>query len=466
MATDSRKRAKVSENPMSQKNESENVQIWVTLEYHGTNYGGWQRQGSNNSILYPSVQGTLEEAATKACQSFAIEYGKHQSGSVNEVATCSATKTAASTNNIWIPTTEKGDCDVVMSVTSGRTDRAVHALDHHCLLRLPFSTALLQSQASHGLTNFLTGLSTTVSSSIDDDPGDDPARVPAATTSPFLKILNDKCLPPDVHVLTCRILTKPQRKNLKFQRKRYHYILQQCPAGLNRPWPGWNDYTYFAKESLDVEKMEQGLQLMVGTHDFLPLSCQKEKGTTIRTLYGAKLTVMEAPFDNLPWFSQANQPNKSIKKKERKKQIAESDLVRDNKQQAKESNEKSFRPLGSIFSPPHFGVDATTFIADSSKHFPRPADCKLICLEFEGSGFLRHQVRRMVSVLLKIGEGVWEPDYVRQLLDGAKPLKQGLALAPGRGLWKAGIDIGEIDKDESVDQSYSDNNEKRGNGER
>jgi len=46
----------------------------------------------------------------------------------------------------------------------------------------------------------------------------------------------------------------------------------------------------------------------------------------------------------------------------------------------------------------------------------------------------------MVSVLVKIGEGVWDPEYVLDLLNGGdtKPLK-GLALAPGRGLWKAQV---------------------------
>ena len=450
MSTPSKKRAKLADQPKKDDDVGnseafsldENVQVLVTLEYHGTNYGGWQRQGPSNSIVYPSVQGTLEAAATKACQSFFADCEKLQSDADNDASNLKPVSAG-----ILIPTTENGDCSAVMSGTSGRTDRAVHALDHHCLLRLPFSTALLQSRTSSGLANFLVGTSILPSQSQED-----PARVPAVTSSPFLTTLNDKYLPPDIHVLACRILSKPQRKNLKFGRKRYRYYLQQCPVSLNRPWPAWNDYTLYVKKTLNVDRMQQGLQYMIGTHDFLPLSGQKEKVNTVRTLYDAKLTVLAPPFsDGIPWFVRAYQKNKTIKKKERKKNNIKTDDVE--KKQSGEIIGKRCSSTGSPFLPPHYGG----LTHAGNKHFPRPEDCKLLCIEFDGNGFLRHQVRRMISILVKIGEGAWDPDYVLRLLKGGdtQPLK-GLAPSPGRALWKSKVWIGDAGL-VKINNSSSDN---------
>ena len=425
-----------------------NVQLLVTLEYHGTNYGGWQRQGPNNSINYPSVQGTLEEAATEACRSFVTDFVKQSSVTSSSHSVTSKPTLA---DDILIPTTEAGGCSVVMARTSGRTDRAVHALEHHCLLRLPFSMNFLhQTTDSSELSNYILGTSTLPSQAHLGDP----AQVPLVTSSPFLSILNETFLPPDIQVLSCRILMKGQRKKLTFGPKQYRYIIQQCrpTAQRNRPWPPFNDYTFFVKKPLDVERMQQGLQRMIGTHDFLPLSCQKEKVNTVRILYGAKLTVVEPPFDTIPWFTRAYQTNKAMKKKDRKKMIQTGDCKstyssKDIVNEGKEMNgndRKASLPTRPIFEPPNYGADAKVDFAQACEHFPRPEDVRLLCLEFEGSGFLRHQVRRMVSVLIKIGEGVWNPDYVVTLLKAgdSKPL-QGLTLAPGRALWKDKVCIGD-----------------------
>ena len=466
-----RKRAKFSNPTMKDINDGasesfdldRNLQILVSLEYHGTNYGGWQRQGPNNNINYPSVQGTLEEAATEACQSFVTDFVKQ---SLVTSSSNSTTLKPILADDILIPTTETGGCSVVMARTSGRTDRAVHALEHHCVLRMPFSTDFLhQMTETSGLSNYILGTLTLPPQAHQGDP----AQVPVVASSPFLTILNETFLPPDIQVLSCRIVTKEQCKNLTFGRKHYRYIIQQCrpTAQRNRPWPPFNDYTFFVKNSLNVERMQQGLQHMVGTHDFLSLSCQKEKVNTVRNLYDAKLTVMEPPFDTIPWFAKAYQKsNKTVKKKDRKKMMqmtacksgySSEEIVNEGKVIIGNDRKES-RPIGAIFEPPNYGADAK--VAQAREHFPQPEDVELLCLEFEGSGFLRHQVRRMVSVLIKIGEGTWNPDYVLTLLKAgdSKPL-QGLTLAPGRALWKDKVCIG--DPNSAVES----NNNNTSNGE-
>lgn len=336
------------------------IQVLLAVEYHGVSYGGWQRQGPKNNIKFPSVQGTLEQAATKVCDQIAFKVSIE-----------------------LIPTTENRDLHAVMAGSSGRTDRGVHALDHKCMLRLPFSKDELPK-----LTNVFGG-----------------------EASPFLSAINET-LPADIHVLTCRIVTRHQRKELRFGRKRYTYLIQQAPDKLNRPWPAWNDYTYYCPRKLETEKMQQALDQMQGTHDFLPLSCQKGKPNTIRTLNKGIITVVQHPLDSLLWFRKAS----------------------------RSQSEK----FSSIFDAPDYGIGHEP-ARNSCTNLQQldPKNYRIIQIDFEGSGFLRHQVRRMMSVLVKVGEGVWEPDIVHRILYEEKNFLQGRALAPGRALWKAKVWIDE-----------------------
>jgi len=459
--------------PPCVEDKDKHVHVLLKLEYHGTNYGGWQRQGPNNKIVFPSVQGTLEEAATKACHFFVT-----------------ADIVAIEPQISMIATTENGDKRAVMAGNSGRTDRAVHAREHFCLLRLPFRKFDLyqagEGGEEEGLFHYLMGSRLTLAQpSMQTKNGTTTKIMPsismsAVNESPFLAQINSN-LPSDIYVLTCRVLSQQERKNLHFCRKRYEYIIQQAPpqpqstsssseasANTNRPWPAWNDYTYFVKQKLDPSLMEKALQYMVGRHDFLPLSCQKDKVHTIRTIYTAKITVLEHPFDDLPWFRHAYRSDTTTaatKKKKKKQQqkaatpttttsastaggIADADPLPCRRQ---DNNNTSV----SIFSPPQYGQAAHYVPALHAKNnHLRPQDYRLYKIEFEGNGFLKNQVRRMVSVLQKVGEGVWPPECVLEILNEKKDNEKknnndnhaflkGRALSPGRGLWKAKVWMGD-----------------------
>lgn len=56
-----------------------------------------------------------------------------------------------------------------------------------------------------------------------------------------------------------------------------------------------------------------------------------------------------------------------------------------------------------------------------------------IRMDVEGDGFLHHQVRNMVGTLIEVGRGHWEPDYVREIIDGCDRSKGG-PTAPAHGL--------------------------------
>jgi len=64
-----------------------------------------------------------------------------------------------------------------------------------------------------------------------------------------------------------------------------------------------------------------------------------------------------------------------------------------------------------------------------------------ICVDVEGSGFLRHMVRNLVGILLEVGRGRLEPASVPTLL-AARDRGAAPAAAPARGLTLVRVDYG------------------------
>jgi tRNA pseudouridine38-40 synthase len=156
-------------------------------------------------------------------------------------------------------------------------------------------------------------------------------------------------------------------------KKRYKYVLQIPRSQQNkRPVECLHQYSRHESRKVDLDLLKNALQLMVGTHDFQHLSKQKEpKANTTRTVYAACISVASTSED-LP----------------------------------------SFR----IASTPAWNV----------------GDHEFCTIHVEGSGFLWHQVRRMVSLTLKVAQGSWPMDSVLDVLEGKRI---GPASAPARGLY-------------------------------
>jgi tRNA pseudouridine38-40 synthase len=64
-----------------------------------------------------------------------------------------------------------------------------------------------------------------------------------------------------------------------------------------------------------------------------------------------------------------------------------------------------------------------------------------ICVEVEGTGFLRHMVRALVGILLEVGRGRLEPASVPTLL-AARDRGAAPPTAPARGLTLVRVDYG------------------------
>lgn len=68
-----------------------------------------------------------------------------------------------------------------------------------------------------------------------------------------------------------------------------------------------------------------------------------------------------------------------------------------------------------------------------------------IIITFEGSGFLRYQVRNMVGILLKVGQGKIKPKKVKEILESCDRSKNGVT-APSEGLYLVEVKYGKIEK--------------------
>ena len=285
--------------------------VVLSLEYDGTNYNGWQRQGIQEHQLAKSVQGALEYATAAALSSVS---GKKE---------------------------EK----VVMIQASGRTDKGVHALDQRCVLRVPRSAMLI---------------------------------IESSSSSSFLAKVNSN-LPEDIAVLKYQHFL--ERKILSIRKKRYTYIIQQpsfAEGTLARPNAELHNYTWYLPQQLNLGAIKTAMKYLEGFHDFNAVSCKTGRPNTCRTILHADAFLVKNQSD-LPWFEKLSKEAK-----------ASSPALNNN----------------------------------------------FIVLEFEGDGFLKHQVRQMVSVIRKVGEEIWPPESMSDILqqkEGSSYKK--LPSAPSRGLW-------------------------------
>lgn len=76
-------------------------------------------------------------------------------------------------------------------------------------------------------------------------------------------------------------------------------------------------------------------------------------------------------------------------------------------------------------------------ITKSSLYYDRTNSEKIV-IEFEGTGFLRYQVRNMVGILLKVGQNKIPPQKVKEILESKNRQKNGVT-APSEGLYLAEV---------------------------
>lgn len=229
-------------------------------------------------------------------------------------------------------------------------------------------------------------------------------------------------LPSDVRVLHVADAPPSAHALADASRKTYSYFLLAGPLGTAERCAAWAVGCWLLPKSVDVQAMARAAAALPGHHDFRSFtSTQDPRCDTHRTLHAVRIAPCEHyAFPLLGCFC-ADQPAAPL-------------------------------PLGacprcSSTEPPDGDAPTAAPAAPPETRPPPPAQqlAQLVQLQFVGAGFLKHQVRRLVGLLVRIGLGEEaEADgtaAVRAALaDAASFDRRRAPTAPAQGLWLESVE--------------------------
>lgn len=96
----------------------------------------------------------------------------------------------------------------------------------------------------------------------------------------FLEGLNQN-LPKDIRIINVSLVTNNFHSRYGAKGKHYSYTIDTG----EKPNVFMRKYAYSFTDFLDLEKMQQGANVLVGTHDFEAFSDKKDDKSSIRTIY-------------------------------------------------------------------------------------------------------------------------------------------------------------------------------------
>ncbi|PYH82886.1 pseudouridine synthase [Aspergillus uvarum CBS 121591] len=254
---------------------------------------------------------------------------------------------------------------------AGRTDRGVSAFGQVVGMRVRSTRPMRKTDAQNP--------DTAMENTEEADGGWDHIK----DEHPYVSMLN-KVLPQDIRVLAwCP--NPPEGFDARFscRERHYKYFFTQ-PAFSPTPGPlglmprandGTNARPKYREGWLDIEAMREAAKYFEGTHDFrnfCKLDVTKQIDNFSREIFRADIEMIDA----------------------------------------------KNTPLGYVNEPEFCAVEGEQDSGSSVELTPTAA--KVYVFHLEGSAFLWHQVRHMVSVLFLVGQGLEPPTIVRDLLDASK----------------------------------------------
>ncbi|KAL4897317.1 pseudouridine synthase [Aspergillus ambiguus] len=213
---------------------------------------------------------------------------------------------------------------------------------------------------------------------------------------PYINLLN-RVLPEDIRVLAwCPHPPEGFDARFSCRERQYKYFFTQ-PAFSPTPGPGGfapraNDKSgtvpKYREGWLDIDAMREAARMFVGRHDFrnfCKLDTSKQIENFERIIYHSDIELVD--------------PRST--------------------------------PLGYVVQPGFKALeDASAEQSSDSSAATVPAASQVYVFSLQGSAFLWHQVRHMVSVLFLVGQGLESPSIVSELLNVSKnPRKPGYEMA-------------------------------------
>ena len=200
-------------------------------------------------------------------------------------------------------------------------------------------------------------------------------------------------LPADVAVH--RLQPAPETFHARFSAtsRTYAYVILNAPVRA----PLLRRYAHHVRFPLSVERMAAAARHLVGTHDFVAFAGQAAQGSTRREVFQAAVRARAAP----GWPGWANR--------------------------------HLIWHTSSESDAPAFPVTHDSTSTDSH--------ARLIEIEVQASGFLRHMMRRIAGTLLRVGDGRLEPAQLAEILARGDKALAG-PTAPARGLYLRRVSYG------------------------
>ncbi|PWY92091.1 pseudouridine synthase [Aspergillus heteromorphus CBS 117.55] len=334
--------------------------IALKFAYLGQRYNGLEHANGNATPLP-----TIEEEMYKALRKTRLIFPTDTSGDefVDSIA-------PRETKPYWI------NWDGCEYSKAGRTDRGVSAFGQVIGIRVRSARPKLK-EVVQSEENVDTAMrDTEEADTLVDDGWDD-----VKDELPYASILN-KVLPEDIRVLAwCPRPPKDFDARFSCGERHYKYFFTQ-PAFSPTPGPsglmsrdGKGTTPKYREGWLDIEAMREAAKYFVGTHDFrnfCKLDVTKQIESFHRDIFRADIEILDA----------------------------------------------RTRPLGYVTTPEFRAVEEEQSADSATEALPTAS--QVYVFNLEGSAFLWHQVRHIVSVLFLVGQGLEPPSIVADLLDVSK----------------------------------------------
>jgi tRNA pseudouridine38-40 synthase len=286
-------------------------------------------------------------------------------------------------------------------MAAGRTDKGTHAMSQWCTVNVPQSTPAVTGPLRDAELN-------------------------------ALRDAINKHLPSDVRCLSvCDALPHANAVS-SATGKTYSYFVLHGSAG-GRCEPGWRDACWVLTEQLDVRAMRNAVDGFVGRRDFRHLTCHKAPSkSTIRHVTSASIHKRRhLAFPLLGCYDGASGQEAPCP-------CARSRCSRCGRSTSASHDDDRSRS---------HGADAHDSEGSDGEGSQGAVGVELLQFRFSGEGFLKHQVRRMVGLLVRIGRGLDEPAATADAtdpegnsrFDPRRTVRHEIE-APAAGLWLQAVD--------------------------
>lgn len=219
--------------------------------------------------------------------------------------------------------------------------------------------------------------------------------------------------------------------------KTYEYKILNTPF----PFPKERNYSWHVSHDLNINKMKEAAQILVGEHDFKSFCCVRtQTESTVRHIYSIEIIKENIYNKNISEKFSNKYNNDSIKKNGDNNKNCIDMKASDN------MSGLSDKIFGKNYSIDDKLQNNNVSAANRADNI---SNGSYITIRIKGNGFLYNMVRIIAGTLMQVGRGQLTPDAVQNMLLSKDRCSAGQT-APPQGLTLMGIDYVDGDDKEIV----------------